>query len=164
MAMDDRIRVSDADRDNVAASLRDHFAAGRLTLSELHERISAALSAVTVGDLRRLLADLPEPAPVARQAGRPQAVRPQEWRPQAGRSQAGRSRWDGPAWPVRRRYGPRPPVLLLALLGVLLIPGSGWLLLALVNVLVLVLLVTGLATAFAVGRPHGRSHRRVYWL
>ncbi|HKA95790.1 MAG TPA: DUF1707 domain-containing protein, partial [Streptosporangiaceae bacterium] len=43
-AMDDRIRVSDADRDRVAARLRDHFAEGRLTQDELDERISAALA------------------------------------------------------------------------------------------------------------------------
>src|SRR5262249_30930857 len=63
-AMDDRIRVSDADRDRVAARLRDHFAEGRLTQDELDERISAALAAKTFGDLRRVMADLPEPEPV----------------------------------------------------------------------------------------------------
>ena len=140
--MDDRIRVSDADRDNVAARLRDHFAAGRLTTGEMEERISAALSAKTAGDLRRLMTDLPEPAPLAQ---RPQAQRPQAQWP----------RWDGSAWPARRRHGPRPPLILLALLAVLLVPGGGWLLFALVNLVFVLVLVTGLAAAFAVGRPHG---------
>src|SRR5579875_1592731 len=66
--MDDRIRVSDADRDRVAARLREHYAAGRLSFEEMEERVSAALSAKTAGDLRRVLADLPEPAPVLHRA------------------------------------------------------------------------------------------------
>ena len=57
--MDDRFRTSDADRDRVAALLRDHFAEGRLTREELDERLTATLSATTFGDLRRVLADLP---------------------------------------------------------------------------------------------------------
>ncbi len=60
--MDDRIRISDADREGVTARLRDHFAEGRLTREELDERVAAALNARTVGDLRRVMADLPEPA------------------------------------------------------------------------------------------------------
>ena len=63
--MDDRIRTSDADRERVTGRLRDHYAEGRLTHDELDERISAALNAKTFGDLRRVLADLPEPRPVA---------------------------------------------------------------------------------------------------
>ncbi len=72
--MDDRFRVTEADRDDAAALLRDHFAAGRITAGELDERLTAALRAVTFGDLRRALADLPNP-PVAPQANRvpPQA-------------------------------------------------------------------------------------------
>jgi hypothetical protein len=66
--VDDRFRISDADRDRVAATLCDHFAAGRLTSEELDERLTAMLNATTFGDLHRVLADLPEPAPVLRQA------------------------------------------------------------------------------------------------
>jgi Domain of unknown function (DUF1707) len=61
--MDDRFRTSDADRDRVAALLRDHFVAGRLTPEELDARLTATLNAKTFGDLRRVLADLPVPAP-----------------------------------------------------------------------------------------------------
>ena len=50
---DDRIRVSDADRDRAAARLREHFADGRLSSDELDERIAAALTAKTAGDVRR---------------------------------------------------------------------------------------------------------------
>ena len=58
-ALDDRIRISDADRELAAAQLRDHFAEGRLTRAELDERIMATLTARTAGDLRRVMADLP---------------------------------------------------------------------------------------------------------
>jgi DNA-binding PadR family transcriptional regulator len=55
----DQIWALDADRERAVASLRDHFAEGRLTRAELDERLTVALSARTAGDLRRLLADLP---------------------------------------------------------------------------------------------------------
>ena len=60
------LRASDADRDEVVAILRRHAEAGRLTVDELDERCSAALSAVTVGELRVLVHDLPaDRAPAA---------------------------------------------------------------------------------------------------
>ena|SRR5712691_8847424 len=68
--MDDRFRTSEADRARVAALLRDHFAAGRLTLGELDARLTATLNAKTFGDLRRVLADLPMPAPVLQHVSR----------------------------------------------------------------------------------------------
>jgi hypothetical protein len=72
--MDDQIRVSDADRGHVTGRLREHFAQGRLTYDELDERISAGLNATTFGDLRRVLADLPEPVPAPlRAAQHPQS-------------------------------------------------------------------------------------------
>jgi DNA-binding PadR family transcriptional regulator len=58
-AIGDRIRVSDRDREHATARLRDSFAEGRLTRAELDERITAALNARTVGDLRRVTDDLP---------------------------------------------------------------------------------------------------------
>ena len=136
--MDDSIRVSDADRDRVTAQLRDHFAAGRSPPGELEERLSAALSAKTVGDLRRIMADLPGPVPVPLGAASP-ALRAT------------------PAWAVRRRP-PFPPLILLALLAVLLIPGAGWLLAAFVNVILLFWLMTFVAGAVAFGRSRRRWH------
>jgi hypothetical protein len=53
------MRISDRDRECATARLRDSFAEGRLTREELDERIAAALNAQTVGDLRRVTADLP---------------------------------------------------------------------------------------------------------
>jgi hypothetical protein len=59
MAFDPNIRASDADRDKTVTLLREHLAAGRLTSEEFDERLEAALSAKTLGDLDRLMADLP---------------------------------------------------------------------------------------------------------
>src|SRR5215831_10555442 len=104
---DDRIRISDADRERVAARLREHFAQGRLSPDELDERISAALTAKTIGDLRPIMADLPDPAPVAPQ--------PRQSRPWAMRRA-----------PVYRR-GPRLlPLVILVLIAALVIPGASW--------------------------------------
>jgi hypothetical protein len=67
--MDDGLRISDSDRDRAAALLRDHFAAGRLTPTELDGRLTVALGATTHGDLRGALAGLPGPAPALQHDG-----------------------------------------------------------------------------------------------
>jgi hypothetical protein len=54
-----RLRASDADRDRVAALLREHYAAGRLDADEFTERLGAIYAAKTMGDLDELMADLP---------------------------------------------------------------------------------------------------------
>ena len=53
------MRIGDAERETATAELGDHYAAGRLTLDELHERIALALSARTHGQLTRVMRDLP---------------------------------------------------------------------------------------------------------
>jgi hypothetical protein len=53
------LRVGDAERDAAAADLSEHYIAGRLTLSELHERLSAVFAAKTRGQLGRPFVDLP---------------------------------------------------------------------------------------------------------
>jgi hypothetical protein len=57
------IRASDADRERAVDQLRVHAAAGRLTVEELDERSERAYAARTVGELARLLTDLPAPPP-----------------------------------------------------------------------------------------------------
>jgi Flp pilus assembly protein TadB len=57
------MRVSDAEREAAAAELRDHYAAGRLTTEELHERLDRALGARTQGELAALMRDLPSIRP-----------------------------------------------------------------------------------------------------
>jgi hypothetical protein len=56
------LRASDADREQATDLLRENAAAGRLTLSELEQRVQSAIAATTRAELARLLADLPEPA------------------------------------------------------------------------------------------------------
>jgi hypothetical protein len=60
------LRASDAEREKVVAFLREHALAGRLDSDELEERIGLAYSARYVGQLERLIRDLPRrnaPAP-----------------------------------------------------------------------------------------------------
>src|SRR5436190_6243913 len=53
------LRASDADRDAIAARLRQATLDGRLDAEEFEDRLGAALRARTYGELRRLVADLP---------------------------------------------------------------------------------------------------------
>ncbi len=59
MPSDPKLRASDSDRDRTAALLREHHAAGRLTAEEFSERLDQAYAAKTLGELDRLLEDLP---------------------------------------------------------------------------------------------------------
>jgi Flp pilus assembly protein TadB len=70
------MRVGSEERERAVAELREHFTAGRLTADELEDRTRDAFGARTVGDLARLLHDLPVagtrlPARSARHTGRP---------------------------------------------------------------------------------------------
>jgi hypothetical protein len=56
-------RASDAERDQAARVLRDHWSVGRLTLEELDERLTEVYAATTRGDLELVTRDLPEPDP-----------------------------------------------------------------------------------------------------
>ncbi|MFV0452520.1 MAG: DUF1707 domain-containing protein [Propioniciclava sp.] len=59
------LRLADADRDEAAALLREHYAAGRLEAAELDERLGSALPARDRADLVPLFADLPDPHPAS---------------------------------------------------------------------------------------------------
>jgi hypothetical protein len=67
------VRIGDAERDEAASTLGDHFAAGRLTREEFDTRADQAMAARFDSDLHPLFADLPRspraaasvPAPVA---------------------------------------------------------------------------------------------------
>jgi hypothetical protein len=139
---DDRIRVSDADRERAAARLRAHFAEGRLSPGELDERIAAALSAKTVGDVRRIMADLPGLVPAP-----PRARQSPPWASGHGA--------------VFRR-GPRlVPLAVFALIAALVIPGAGWLFLALLQLVAVLWLAACLAGILAAARL--RRHIRRHW-
>ncbi len=60
---DQHIRVSDAERTEMADRLAAHFAEGRLNQAEFDERVAQAMNAKTRGDLSGLFDDLPEPGP-----------------------------------------------------------------------------------------------------
>lgn len=83
------MRVGDSERDDTAAQLSEHFAAGRLDHSEFAERTEQALSARTRGELDGVLSDLPDlpvfvkpsttPAPTANISPAQRSER-EEWR------------------------------------------------------------------------------------
>jgi len=100
MTSNTRIRASDADRDRTVAALREHLAAGRLTLEEFDGRMDQAYAAKTLAELDGLMADLPgtdlgqlPDAPVDRSAAGP----PLTQRRSPGSIEAGRGRFS-PAW------------------------------------------------------------------
>ncbi|MEU6129612.1 DUF1707 domain-containing protein [Saccharopolyspora sp. NPDC047091] len=76
------LRVSDADRDQVAERLRAAFDEGRLGLAEYDERVRDAYAAVTRADLVPLTADLPAAEPAAAPPAKRFRVPPisKEWR------------------------------------------------------------------------------------
>jgi hypothetical protein len=59
----DSLRIGTAEREAAVKILSDHMSAGRLTLAEYEQRMSAALESLTRADLRVLFTDLPDPHP-----------------------------------------------------------------------------------------------------
>jgi len=53
------VRIGDAERERVIALLREHYAAGRLTLDEVRRRTEAVLTAGYADEADRALAELP---------------------------------------------------------------------------------------------------------
>jgi Flp pilus assembly protein TadB len=101
------MRVSDAERHEVADRLSRHYADGRLDQEEFDKRMSQAMGATTQADLNGLFADLPggdEPA------GRTRASQPD--------TASGASQASGPH-PADRR--PRKPVQRLLALAILIV-------------------------------------------
>jgi len=141
--MDDHIRVSDADRERVTARLREHYAEGRLTSDELDQRITAALSAKTFGDLRAIMKDLPDS-----EFAPPRAPQPAM-----------------PPWGPRNTIVmPRPrllPLVLLALFVAIAIPSAGVLMVAFFKILLVLGLAIFVATAVAAARF--RRNMRRHW-
>jgi Domain of unknown function (DUF1707) len=97
MAYDPSIRASDADRDRTASLLREHLAAGRLTPEEFNDRIDAAYSARTIGEIDALLRDLPGidlyRLPDAALTRVPRQQQPRRPRSGGGHSRAWRAAW-----------------------------------------------------------------------
>jgi Flp pilus assembly protein TadB len=98
----DNMRVSDAERAEVADLLGRHYSDGRLDKQEFDERVARAMSAKTRGDLDGLFDDLP---PLDSPAGDATRERP-----------GGPGGLAGPAGPhaVGRRHRGAHPVLIVA--------------------------------------------------
>jgi hypothetical protein len=81
------MRVSDAERAEVADQLAQHYGDGRLDQAELDERLSRAMSAKTRADLSGITDDLPDVGarPAARASARPARGRPASALPPAQR-------------------------------------------------------------------------------
>jgi hypothetical protein len=93
MTSADAMRASDEDREKVVSALQEQVGLGRLTLPEFEERSTAAYAATTIGDLRKLTADLPievfpRPEPASPWAGNLSLPPTPPWanrRPRGGR-------------------------------------------------------------------------------
>ena len=135
MAPGPDLRIGDADRDAVAARLRESYAQGRLTLDEFNERLSAALAATTERELSQVTRDLPHPVTMTPPV--PRGV------PGSGRRQSGYDHHQGYDHPrsARRRFF---PVLAMLALVWLLISLSPLRLFPVPGKLAIVLLVLGL--------------------
>jgi Domain of unknown function (DUF1707) len=97
MAPEWNVRVSDTEREAVAAQLREHYAQGRLSLDELNERLDRAFASRTRADLDAVTSDLPYTAPWR--------VLPSDRSRRAGYGPGGsgsqswiRQDWGGPYW------------------------------------------------------------------
>jgi hypothetical protein len=153
--LNDQIRASDADRERVTARLQDHYAEGRLTREELDERVAAVLNAKTFGDMRWVMADLPGPKPVGPltpdgPGGRGEPGGPGSSVPMAGG-------WYRPAF---RRRPLVFPLLLLAVLLAIVIPGVAKLAFVALAIGAALVLVTLAGVAFAMTRFLHQVHRQ----
>lgn len=168
--MYENMRISDADRERVTSRLREHFAQGRLTQDELNERLAATLSAKTFGELRPIMADLPDPA--------------ENWTPtlpgwqgtgwQDAGWQAGWQGWQGPGWhgqpvrqqwqqPVQLRRGPRLlPLVMVVLFSMILLPSAGLMAFAFLKLAMFVWLVVLIASVVAGGRSRRAARYRAH--
>jgi hypothetical protein len=62
---DPRLRISNAERQDIADTLSKHYAEGRLDSNEFDERVSRVMNAKTRGDVAGVLDDLPRLGPPA---------------------------------------------------------------------------------------------------
>jgi hypothetical protein len=73
MSETEGLRASDAEREQAAAEIREHYSQGRLDDAELAERLEQAYAARTRGQLQALRSDLP-PLPALRSDQRAEHV------------------------------------------------------------------------------------------
>ena len=94
---DDTLRMSDAEREQAAAALGEHYAQGRLTTEEHMERLDRIWAAKTRSELHPIFRDLPGP-------GAPTPPQP---------------RWTAPSPATRQRRRRRFPMPLVVLFAIL---------------------------------------------
>jgi hypothetical protein len=109
MSTEGNIRVSDADRDAVAAQLREHYAHGRLTMDELNDRLDRVFASRTNLELAAVTADLPYASPRGvlpsdRVGGSGPWMGASQYR---GDQRGGGTGWSGPGWTGAGGYGYR---------------------------------------------------------
>jgi len=115
MATGPDLRIGDAEREAAAASLREHYAQGRLTLEEFNQRLDAVFKATTQRQLGLISRDLPHvatrsaPLPTVAAAG-------------SDEERAKRDYWSG-----SRARGPR---VQLGMIPVIISVVAAWLLLS----------------------------------
>lgn len=76
---DAHLRLSDAERDQAATALGEHFAQGRLTTDEHAERLDRIWAARTRGELEPVFRDLPDPKRAAMERRTSRSGPPAYW-------------------------------------------------------------------------------------
>jgi TM2 domain/Domain of unknown function (DUF1707) len=101
--------VTDAQREETRAVLGQHYAGGALTSDQYSDRMGTVATANTVGDLRELFSDLPQPYPLSL-GGQPTPGQQPPAQPYAG-PQQGYGTPPGYAQmpPAQPTYGQMPP-------------------------------------------------------
>ena len=120
------IRIGDAERNEAARLLGEHFEAGRLSQEEHSERVDRALQATTRKDLDALFGDLPHDTDAGWQGPGARTQHGREGQPRSGGYGSG-APYGGPPWARGPWRGPRGPfglpVPLIAILAFALVGG-----------------------------------------
>jgi hypothetical protein len=128
MATGPNIRVGDAERESVAAQLREHYGDGRLTLDELNERLDRTFAARTYGELNTVTTDLPRNGDMWTPSTGSGAVGPSPSRltvgPQGTGSGAHDDGWNGAPGRAAAMAAPLIAIMTIAGLWVLLMFGG----------------------------------------
>lgn len=137
--MNEQLRLSDAERDEAARVLGEHYAQGRLTAEEHEERQERLFAARTYADLPPVFHDLPGGSPL-----HPTPVAP-PWRPTPGPPRGGSP---SPRGVLRVGLFALLAIVVITHAHVLLFIGAVWLLVALTR---------------GRGRACGRDYSRRGW-
>lgn len=90
-----RTLLGDTERERLTSLLREHYAAGRLSLDELRRRVEVVLDAAYLDEAEAALAELPAIAAGTESGGNAGTGRRRGWLPRRGHAQAARPE---PGW------------------------------------------------------------------